>query len=216
MNPRVLIMIAITGMVLWWQAGLTAQTDDGEPVIETGAADAPTVEEIPIEPIPEMETDAPAEAGSVEEVTTPSPRGEWDMPVQENPDFKIRKVYEFLNDEDENPAGDERSLAYEFEYFNHGAVTKAQRYNRKGQYYVVTWSTRGEAKDVTLRLDYRQGLTRDKVTTLEIPYEEAKGTFKGTFAITGDRYYLNGQVLSWRISLVRDGVIVAQEKSFVW
>lgn len=216
MNPRVLIMVAITGMFLWGQADLAAQTNDGEPVIETGAADAPTVEEIPIEPIPEMETDAPAEAGAVEEVTMPSPRGEWDIPVQESPDFKIRKVYEFLNDEDENLVGDERSLAYEFEYFNHGAVTKAQRYNRKGQYYVVTWSTRGEAKDVTLRLDYRQGLTREKVTTLEIPYEEAKGTFKGTFAITGDRYYLNGQVLSWRISLVRDGVIVAQEKSFVW
>lgn len=150
---------------------------------------------------------------------TPSserPLEEWDLPVRLDDRFKIKKVYDFLNDPEKTQVGNNRAIEYEFQYFNHGAVTKAQRYNRQGQYYVVTWGYSGDPRDVTLRLDYRQGLTREKVTTLEIPYEAARGTYKGTFAVTGDRYYLNGQLISWRISLVHDGAIVAQEKSFVW
>jgi hypothetical protein len=67
-----------------------------------------------------------------------------------------------------------------------------------------------------LRLDYRQAVSRDRVRTLEIPYKQARGTFKGTFSVTGDDYFEFGGVHSWRISLVRDGRIVAQEQSFVW
>jgi hypothetical protein len=183
--------------------------------------EAPVLEEQP--PPPPPPPPAPLVAPEPEEPIFPEyippaerPLEEWDLPVQLDERFKIKKVYDFLNDPEKTPTGEDRSLQYEFDYFNHGAVTKAQRYNRQGQYYVVTWGCSGEPKNVTLRLDYRQGLTREKVTTMEIPYEEAKGTYKGTFAVTGDRYYLNGQLISWRVSLVHDGVIVAQEKSFVW
>ncbi|MEM6822758.1 MAG: hypothetical protein AAF558_12560 [Verrucomicrobiota bacterium] len=143
-------------------------------------------------------------------------QGDWDLPVQIDQSVKIKKVYDFLNDQSITKTGKDRSLEYEFKFFNHGAITKAQLYNRKGQYYVVTWANDAAPANYTLRLDYRQGLTRDKVNTIKIPYPAAKGTFKGTFSITGDNYSMYGQILSWRVSVVRDGMIVAQEKSFVW
>ncbi|MEO0453278.1 MAG: hypothetical protein AAFY98_03970 [Verrucomicrobiota bacterium] len=202
------------------QTSLSAQDESASaPIIDTGGE---YKEPIPEEGNPQYIDinpggDVAPVAVTPETKVIPSQRlEEWDLPVQLADGFKIKKVYDFLNDPEITKVGRERSLEYEFQYFNHGAVTKAQRYNRVGQYYVVTWSCKGDPKEVTLRLDYRQGLTREKVTTLEIPYEDAKGTYKGTFAVTGDQYYLNGQLLSWRISLVHDGVIVAQEKSFVW
>ncbi|NJK91998.1 MAG: hypothetical protein HC904_09340 [Blastochloris sp.] len=69
---------------------------------------------------------------------------------------------------------------------------------------------------MTLRFDYRQANTRDKVNTIEIPYQEAKGSLKGTFSVTGEQYREFGDVISWRVSVVRNGKIVAQKKSFVW
>ncbi|MEM1156747.1 MAG: hypothetical protein AAGH72_00695 [Verrucomicrobiota bacterium] len=143
-------------------------------------------------------------------------QGDWDLSSRMDDKVVIRKIYEFLNDPQVTKFGKEKSIEYEFKYFNHGAITKAQRYNREGQYYVVTWTNKGEPADYQLRIDYRQSKTRDKINTITIPYQNAEGTFKGTFSITGDHYYMYGSILSWRISLVRDGVIVAQKKSFVW
>jgi hypothetical protein len=144
------------------------------------------------------------------------PMGPWDLPVQLDPSLKIKQVYDFLNDPKFTKTGENQALEYEFKYFNHGAVTEVQRHNRVGQYYVVSWANTGDARDLVLRMDYRQGKSREQVKTIEIPYAQARGDYKGTFAVTGDEYFANGQLLSWRIALVRDGVIVAQERSFVW
>jgi len=143
-------------------------------------------------------------------------QGDWDLNAKADDKVVIRKIYEFLNDPKVTKFGKEKSIEYEFKYFNHGAITKAQRHNREGQYYVVTWTNKGQPADYELRIDYRQSKTRDKINTITIPYPKARGTFKGTFSITGDHYYMYGSILSWRISVVRDGVIVAQNQSFVW
>lgn len=163
-------------------------------------------------PVP---ADAPADE-SVKVSEAPAKLESWDLPTELDPKVKIKKIYDFLNDSDKTPTGGEQSLDYEFKYFNHGAVTKAQKEGRKGHYYVVTWSSDNEPGALSLRFDYRQKNTREKVTTIEIPYQNAKGTLKGTFSVTGDSYRDNGDVLSWRVSVVRDGKIVAQSKSFVW
>jgi hypothetical protein len=139
-----------------------------------------------------------------------------DLPVEKDPAVSIRKVYDFLNDPDKTPVGDSKALAYEFKYFDHGAITESQKLSRKGQYYVVSWANKGPAADYVLRIDYRQALTRDKIYTMEIPFAQARGSYKGTFSVTGKSYLEYGAVHSWRISVVRDGRIVAQERSFVW
>jgi len=129
---------------------------------------------------------------------------------------KLKKIYDFLNDKSKTPTGGDKALEYEFKYFDHGAVTQAQIASRKGHYYIVNWATDGPAEPLTLRFDYRQKNTRDKVNTVEIPYQQAKGSMKGTFSVTGDSYTTDGDVISWRISVVRNGKIIAQKKSFVW
>jgi hypothetical protein len=164
----------------------------------------------------ESKTPATTESVVPVETTTASPQEPWALAVEPDPQVKIKKVYEFLNDKEKTPVGKSKSLAYEFKYFDHGAITKAQQESRKGQYFVITWSNGGSPEDLVLRLDYRQAVTRDKVNTLEIPFKQAKGTFKGTFSVTGPQYAEFGDVHSWRISVVRAGRIVAQEQSFVW
>lgn len=186
--------------------------DDAADVAEEVAGEV----EVEVESKPQAAEEAAQGSSNDAEVNSYAPQGDWDLNVQQDSDVRIRKIYEFLNDPEVTKTGKDRSLEYEFKYFNHGAITKAQRYNREGQYYIVTWTNKGAPADYELRIDYRQAKTRDKINTVTIPYPNAKGTFKGTFSITGDNYYLNGSILSWRISVVRNGVIVAQNKSFVW
>jgi hypothetical protein len=139
-----------------------------------------------------------------------------ELPVQLDPKVKIGKIYDFLNDPTQTKTGGNQSIEYEFKYLNHGAVTEEQRSRRIGHYFVVNWSNGNEAQDLVLRMDYRQSKTRDKIYTIEIPFTAARGSKKGKFAVIGDAYSQLGQVYSWRLSVVRDGTIVAQKKSFVW
>lgn len=161
-------------------------------------------------PAPDASGAAPVQTGA------PDPERPWNLPVQPDAKIKIGKIYEFLNDPTVTKTGASRSLAYEFKYFDHGAVTKGQREARKGRYFVVTWSNSGPAEDLVLRLDFRQMVSRDRVKTIEIPFKQARGTYKGTFSVTGDAYTELGDVHSWRISVVRGGQIVAEERSFIW
>lgn len=148
--------------------------------------------------------------------STPRPLEAWDLPTELDPKVKLKKIHDFLNDKNKTPTGGNKALEYEFKYFDHGAVTEAQKESKKGHYYVVNWATDGAGEPLTLRFDYRQMNTRDKVNTLEIPYQNAKGSMKGTFSVTGESYQVAGDVISWRISVVRNGKIVAEKKSFVW
>jgi hypothetical protein len=192
------LWVCAASLLVWIPSGYPQETVAPDIEVETVEAEVPSVEEIPAAGGTEVSEDT------------------WDLPVQLDDSVRIRKIYEFLNDPKVTKTGKDRSLEYEFKYFNHGAITKAQRYNREGQYYVVTWTNGGGPADYVLRLDYRQGKTREKVKTIEIPYPQAEGTFKGTFSVTGDDYHMDGNILSWRISIVRNGQIVAQKKSFVW
>jgi hypothetical protein len=175
---------------------------------------APVTEPSPA-PLPSTAPDATADA--VETSTSQPLRTELgELPVQLDPQIKIGKIYDFLNDPERTKTGGNQSIEYEFKYVNHGAVTEEQRARRLGHYFVVNWSNGSGAQDLVLRMDYRQNKSRDKIYTIEIPYTAVRGSKKGKFAIIGDAYLELGQVYSWRISVVRDGTIVAEKKSFVW
>ena len=47
-------------------------------------------------------------------------------------------------------------------------------------------------------------------------YKNFDGYEKTVIQVVADDYVRGGVVNSWRISIVRDGKIVAQEKSFIW
>lgn len=145
-----------------------------------------------------------------------SRRADWDLPVQLDSDVRIAKVYEFLNDPEKNKGGRNPAISYEFKYFNYGAITKEQKKAKTGHYYVVSWENDGSPADMILRFDYRQTKTQDLVHTLEIPFRNANGFYKANFSVIGDAYAARGTIKSWRMAVVRNGVIVAKEQSYIW
>ena len=140
-----------------------------------------------------------------------------DLPVETDPNFRLNKIYTYLNDPEKNrPPKDNAMLVYEAKYWNHGAVLEKDKQAKKGNIFVINWQNDGRPENLTVRLDYRQANTRERVMTKTQEYRNFEGYEKTVIKVTGDDYLRGGVVNSWRISIVRDGKIVAQEKSFIW
>ncbi len=138
------------------------------------------------------------------------------MPVNLSKQIHIGKISDFLNDPTKTPVGHSEPLQHEMSYYSYGAVTKAQLYQKTGQYYIVNWENEGPAANLILRLDYRQSLTKDEIHTLEIPFDNMRGSRKTTLSITGDAYHKNGTITSWKISVIDNGTVVAHKRSYIW
>jgi len=140
-----------------------------------------------------------------------------DLSVETDPNVRLNKIYTYLNDPGKNrPAKDNAMLVYEAKYWNHGAVLEKDKQAKKGNIFVINWQNDGRPENLTVRLDYRQANTRERVMTKTQEYKNFEGYEKTVIKVTGDDYLRGGVVNSWRISIVRDGKIVAQEKSFIW
>jgi len=143
-----------------------------------------------------------------------------DLPVEQDESVSLNKIYTYLNDSDPRrkapPPPDNQMMLYEPKYWNHGAILAKDRLDRQGNIFVINWQNDGEPSDFTVRLDYRQAMTRERVMTKTQEYKNFDGYEKTVIKVTGDEYLRGGVVHSWRISIVRDGKIVAQKKSFIW
>ena len=143
-----------------------------------------------------------------------------DLPVEQDESVSLNKIYTYLNDSDPRrkapPPPDNEMMLYEPQYWNHGAILAKDRLDRQGNIFVINWQNDGEPSDFTVRLDYRQAMTRERVMTKTQEYKNFDGYEKTVLKVTGDEYLRGGVVHSWRISIVRDGKIVAQKKSFIW
>ena len=143
-----------------------------------------------------------------------------DLPVEQDESVSLNKIYTYLNDSDPRrkapPPPDNQMMLYEPKYWDHGAILSKDRLDRQGNIFVINWQNDGEPSDFTVRLDYRQAMTRERVMTKTQEYKNFDGYEKTVLKVTGDEYLRGGVVHSWRISIVRDGKIVAQEKSFIW
>ena len=140
-----------------------------------------------------------------------------DLPIEKDGNVSLNKIYTYLNDPIRNkpPVGN-AMMQYEPSYWNHGAILAKDRKDRQGNIFVINWQNDGEPSDFTVRLDYRQAMTRERVMTKTQEYRNFDGFEKTVIKVAGDDYVRGGVVNSWRISIVRDGKIVAQEKSFIW
>ena len=140
-----------------------------------------------------------------------------DLPFEKDGNVSLNKIYTYLNDPIRNkpPVGN-AMMQYEPSYWNHGAILAKDRKDRQGNIFVINWQNDGEPSDFTVRLDYRQAMTRERVMTKTQEYRNFDGFEKTVIKVAGDDYVRGGVVNSWRISIVRDGKIVAQEKSFIW
>jgi len=145
-----------------------------------------------------------------------------DLPVALDEAVSLNKIYTYLNDSTRGklsknlPPPENAMLQYEPKYWNHGAITAKEIQARQGNIFVINWNNDGEPADFTVRLDYRQASTRERVMTKTEEYKNFDGYEKTVIKVVGDDYLRGGVVNYWRISIVRDGKIVAQEKSFIW
>jgi len=141
-----------------------------------------------------------------------------DLPVALDKEISLNKIYTYWNDRNKGvkPPMDNGSMVFEPKYWDHGAITAKEIQDRKGNIFVINWQNDGKPSDFTVRLDYRQANTREKVMTKTQEYKNFDGYEKTVLKVVGEDYLRGGVVNSWRISIVRDGKIVAQEKSFIW
>jgi hypothetical protein len=138
-----------------------------------------------------------------------------DLPVALDEAVSLNKIYTYRNDPQFKRTGNPM-LDYEKKYWDHGAILKKDREGRQGNIFVINWQNDGAPADFTIRLDYRQANTRERVMTKTEEYKKFDGFEKTVIQVVGDDYLRGGVVNSWRISIVRDGKIIAQEKSFIW
>lgn len=138
-----------------------------------------------------------------------------DLPVALDEAVSLNKIFTFRNDRNQNSTGNPM-LDFEKKYWDHGAVLKKDVEGRQGNIFVINWQNDGAPSDFIVRLDYRQANTRERVMTKTERYQNFDGYEKTVIKVVGDDYLRGGVVNSWRISIVRDGKIVAQEKSFIW
>ena len=138
-----------------------------------------------------------------------------DLPVALDESVSLNKIYTFRNDRRQTRTGNPM-LDFEKKYWDHGAVLQKDIEGKQGNIFVINWQNDGTPADFTVRLDYRQANTRERVMTKVQRYERFGGFEKTVIQVVGDDYLRGGVVNSWRVSIVRDGKIVAQEKSFIW
>jgi hypothetical protein len=138
-----------------------------------------------------------------------------DLPVALDESVSLNKIYTFRNDRSLKNTGNPM-LDFEKKYWDHGAILKKEIEGKQGNIFVINWQNDGTPNDFIVRLDYRQANTRERVMTKTEEYKNFDGYEKTVIKVDGDDYLRGGVVNSWRISIVRDGKIVAQEKSFIW
>ena len=105
----------------------------------------------------------------------------------------------------------------EFEHRRHlyGAVTSEEYRAKMGQYYSVFWKSTTK-QSVTVRLDYRQGGTGSQVLSKELFIAKPKRSNVTKFEVTGDEYRDGGKVTQWKASVIENGSVVAEYKSYLW
>ena len=99
----------------------------------------------------------------------------------------------------------------------YGAVSLEERKARLGQYYTILWSLPeavGARREVIFR--YQQGGSGSRVKVMSERIAVGGGAGKVEFAVIGDDYFQRGRVLAWQVSLVVDGKVVAEKRSYLW
>ena len=121
----------------------------------------------------------------------------------------------FLLDPGQQPNSVDPMIRFEQRHHLHGAITREQRKERRGHYYVFWWHDR-ELTPVIMRLEYRQENTGVNTRVQEIAVNAPRRSNKTRFQVTGANYQTGGRVTSWRISIIRDGKIIAHDQSYLW
>lgn len=114
------------------------------------------------------------------------------------------------------PQTEEKMIDFEYRRKIYGAVTSKDYRDRYGNYYTIYWSADNQDQPVTVRLQYRQAVTGPKIFVVEKVVDIPHRTNSTNFEIIGDDYSDRGAVTQWKASIVQDGAVVDEFKSFLW
>ena len=119
------------------------------------------------------------------------------------------------NNQKSTSAVQDASIIFERQYRLFGAVTRLDQHERFGDYFDFFWRAKRSAP-LTVRLEYRQEKLHAQVQAQEVVCGMVRGNQKTSFKVVGDDYFDNGRVLAWRCLLIENGVIVAENSSYLW
>ena len=107
-------------------------------------------------------------------------------------------------------------IAFERQHLMHGAISASDQQARFGHYYAIHWKVDDRMGPVTVRLDYRQTNTGLETKVKEQTYDEIKRRNRTEFRVVGEEYFTDGEVTSFKISLLRGDEVLATSESFAW
>ncbi len=110
----------------------------------------------------------------------------------------------------------DRMISFDQSYYRYGAVDNEQLQEKVGHYYSVFWRTDDRTADVKLRMDYRHQSTGPKEYSFEIDVDKIRRRNVTKFAVVGQDYLTLGPVTAWRVTLIINGEVAGENKSFLW
>lgn len=110
---------------------------------------------------------------------------------------------------------EDRMIDFEYDRVTHGVYENTELRELYGNYFSVFWKTETK-QPATVRLEYRQGSTGPKIYTKETFVADPSRRNVTKFEITGDEYHKLGKVTQWKVSIIEEGAVVAEYKSFLW
>ncbi|MDK3156461.1 hypothetical protein QPK87_07710 [Kamptonema cortianum] len=102
---------------------------------------------------------------------------------------------------------------------NYQVQLSQSRYNQYGMRFNVHWGGEGPVlPNLTLKLELRgvMGDTPTKKTLFCDFTDFRRGSRWTEIEISGDDYRALGQLTAWKVSLISDGQVLAEKRSFLW
>lgn len=110
----------------------------------------------------------------------------------------------------------DRMINFDQSYYRYGAVNNEQLAEKTGHYYSVFWRTDDRSAEAKLRMDYRHQSTGPKEYSFEVDIDEIRRRNVTKFAVVGEEYQTLGPVTAWKITLLINGEVAGENKSFLW
>ncbi len=107
-------------------------------------------------------------------------------------------------------------INFERDYLLHGAITTEEYRARQGKYYTVFWKVKDRSPGLVIRFEYLQANTQDTIKVKEITPDKIKRSNITDIRVIGEEYNTDGNVLAWKVSLVRNGEVLDSVESYLW
>ncbi len=132
-----------------------------------------------------------------------------------SPQVSITKVNPYHLESNELIVTEDRMVDFERRRHLYGAIDYKEQREKMGQYYSIFWKT-STRQPATVRLEYRQGGSGSQVLSKELFITKPKRSNVTKFQVIGDEYWDGGKVTQWKASVIENGAVVAEYKSFLW